>query len=147
MNSSRSSLRFLGVLNGYTPHAGPGDLVYDVIDPGSALSGLKKKFPSNQAAMSEKEAHIITTFHKKLALPWLCLIAVIGVAPFCVRFSRHFPVFFIYAFGIFGLLGFYLVLDSAAVLGNRQVFAPLLVIWTPFLLLTTPLLYRFSRLQ
>lgn len=44
MNSSNASLKFLGVIKGYNPDAGPGDLAYGVIDlESSSLSVLEKR--------------------------------------------------------------------------------------------------------
>jgi lipopolysaccharide export system permease protein len=111
-----------------------------------SLSSLLKKFPSHSNALSEKEAQVISTYYKKLAMPWLCLFAVLAPAPFCVRFSRHIPIFFIYAFSIFGLVAFYLVIDAATVLGERQVVGPAWAIWTPFAVITGLIGWRFSKI-
>ncbi len=110
-----------------------------------SLSSLLKKFPTHGNPLNEKESRVMSTYYQKLAMPWLCLIAVIGPAPFCVRFSRHLPVFFIYAFSIFGLVAFYLVMDAAVVLGERQVLSPEVAIWAPFIFLSCLFGWRFAR--
>lgn len=111
-----------------------------------SLSALKAKLPNYQNTLSEKEAHLLTTYYYKLAIPWLCLLAVIAPAPFCIQFSRTLPVFFIYVLSIFGLVAFYLVMDATVVLGERQMINPLLAIWVPFSMFFAFFGYRFLRL-
>jgi Predicted permeases len=121
-------------------------LLNTVTTPDSqSLSTLKQQLPSHDEKLNEKEARLLTTYYYKWAIPWLCLLAVLAPAPFCVRFSRTLPVFFIYALSIFGLVSFYLVMDAAAVLGERQVASPLVAIWLPFTAFFTFFGYRFLR--
>ena len=116
------------------------------IPEASSLSNLKKKLPVHNQELSEKEAYLLTTFYYKLALPWLCLLAVLAPAPLCIRFSRTLPVFFIYALSIFGLVAFYLVMDATAILGERQMFQPAVAIWLPFAGFLSFFSWRFLRL-
>lgn len=111
-----------------------------------SLSDLQKQLPNKQDKLSEKDARLLTTYHYKWAIPWLCLLAVIAPAPFCVRFSRTLPTFFIYALSIFGLVSFYLVIDAAVVLGERQMAPPILAIWLPFAVFFGIFGWRFLRL-
>ncbi len=61
---------------------------------------------------NEKESKILTALYWKLAIPWLCLLAIIAPAPFFVRFSRQMPLFLIYVFALFGLIAFYMLMDA-----------------------------------
>lgn len=107
-------------------------LMETVMPPeGLGLWPLWQKMPQHQVIQSEKEARIVATFHRKLVAPWLCLLAVIAPAPWCIRFSRNFPIFLVYACSIFGLIAIYIVLDATHVLARRQIFDPLKAIWTP----------------
>lgn len=122
-------------------------LLDSVLLPDSqSLSALKEQLPTHQEKLNEKEARLVTTYYYKWAIPWLCLLAVLAPAPFCVRFSRTLPVFFIYALSIFGLVSFYLVMDAATVLGERQMVAPFLAIWVPFTTFFAFFGWRFLRL-
>lgn len=112
---------------------------------GLPLSALWKKLPPGYDAQSEKEARTLSTFHRKLAFPWLCLLAVIAPAPFCIRFSRQFPIFFIYACSLFGLVGICILMDAAHVLGRRQVLDPLWATWAPFGLIFLTFGWRYLR--
>lgn len=111
-----------------------------------SITVLREKMPIERLALSEKEAQTLSVLYYKLAMPWLCLLAVIGPAPFCVRFTRQLPVFFIYACSIFGLVAFYLVMDAALILGSRQVLNPEVAIFTPFLLFFGIFSFRYTRL-
>lgn len=122
-------------------------LIETVIPPDElSLSELSKKTSAKKAISSEKESRILSIYYYKLAMPWLCLFAVIGPAPYCVRFTRNLPVFFIYAGSIFGLVAFYLIMDSALILGERQVLAPFWAIWIPFTLFFSIFGLRFLKL-
>lgn len=113
-----------------------------------SLSTLLRNTPDNsQALENEKAARTLTALYQKLALPWLCLLAIIGPAPFCLRFSRQLPVFFIFALGIFGLVALYLIMDAFILLGERQVLAPSSAIFIPMGLFLSFFLYRYSRLR
>lgn len=110
-----------------------------------SLSALRDKLPI-QNSLSDKEAEWLTTYYSKIAMPWLCLLAVIAPAPFCLRFTRTLPQFYIYACSLFGLVTFYLILDAAILLGERQVISPWLAIWVPFTLVFGFFGFRFARL-
>lgn len=111
------------------------------------LVTLWKKHPETLRAKSENEAQIMTVLYYKLSLPWLCLLAVAAPAPFCVRFTRQLPVFFIYACGIFGLVAFYLMIDAALLLGKRQLLPPWIAIGGPVILLFGLFSYRYWKLR
>lgn len=112
----------------------------------NSLTTLWKKFPNNTENMSEKETQVMTIFYQKIISPWLCLIAVLFPAPFCVRFSRNIPTFFIYAITIFGLFAFFLIMDAASILGKRQVLSPNFALWPAFAALCIPILWRYKNL-
>lgn len=95
------------------------------------ISELWEKLPQSEA-VSEKEAEILAAFHLKLILPWLCLLAVLGPAPFCLRITRNLPTFFIYAGSLFGLIAMYILFDAATVVSERQLLSPFVAMWIPF---------------
>lgn len=111
-----------------------------------ALSTLQQKLPQSGKIQNEKDAQILTSYYYKLAFPWLCLLAVIAPAPFCTRFSRTLPIFFIYASYIFALVAFYIVMDAAVILGERQVISPAIAIWTPFSITFAFFGWKFAKL-
>jgi len=112
-----------------------------------SMRDLYGKILSFNEIKSEKQAQLVTSFYYKLALPWLALLVVIAPIPFCVYFTRHLPIFMIYALSIFGLVAFYIIMHSALVLGERQVFSPLLAIALPFTLFMAIFGFRYYTLK
>lgn len=123
------------------------DLFQGMTNPeDESLSDLWKKIPPTKIA-SEKESQILSVFYYKMIIPWLCLLAVIGPAPFCVRYSRQTPLFFIYACSLFGLVALYLSLNATLVLAKRQISEPALIILLPFLIFSSLLIYRYIKIR
>lgn len=111
-----------------------------------SIQKLWHQLPKASEAYTEKESQTLAAFYWKIAIPWLCLLAIIGPAPYCVRFSRQLPIFFIYVCGIFGLITFYLVLDAALIVAQRQVVEPLAALGVPFTFVMCFASYRYSSL-
>lgn len=118
--------------------------LFDTMTPPEerSISDLWMELPKRKI-ISEKEADLLSTFYQKLIMPWFCLLAIIGPAPFCLRITRNLPIFFIYAGSIFGLVALYLIIDAAVVLAERQVIEPIWAIWPPFLLVCSIISFRY----
>jgi len=110
-----------------------------------SYSELWAKTPSMTNPQSEKQSQLVATYFYKLAMPWLCLLAVVGPMPYCIRFTRHLPLFSIYACSIFGLVAFYIIMDAALVLGERQALSPALAIWPVFSFFVIALGWRYQQ--
>lgn len=108
------------------------------------LTQLWTELPAHGGDLSEKQSKMATAFYWKLVMPWLCLIAILAPAPFCVYFSRQFPTFFVYIAGIFGMLAFYLFMDAAQIVAKKQVMPPEWAMGIPFLLLFMCVLSRYA---
>lgn len=109
------------------------------------LAELWDKLPAPSKELTEREAKLLSLFYQKLFLPWLCLLAVIGPAPFCLQITRHLPIFFIYAGSIFGFMTTYLIMNAALLLGERQTLSPFVAVGWPFCLIFLYLGGRFVR--
>lgn len=92
---------------------------------------------------SEKETHALAVFLRKIILPWLAVLAVIGVVPFCIEVTRDLKVFSIYAISLFGLVFIYIVINAGTTLSERQVANPYLAILAPFAMIALGLISRF----
>ncbi len=124
------------------------DAVQEIITPpeDQPLSALWKKLPKEKHLYIDVEAQVLAAFYNKLATPWLCLIAVIAPIPFCLNFTRKLPTFAIYAGSLFGLIAFTILLNSAFLLGKRQILDPLLATSIPFLTLFSYFSWRYLKL-
>ncbi|MEC7839038.1 MAG: LptF/LptG family permease [Chlamydiota bacterium] len=112
-----------------------------------SLTELWSKIPCIKGCESEKNAKILTTFYYKMAIPWLCLLAIIAPAPFCLQFTRTLRIYMVYGFFTFALVSFYLIMDSAEVLGKRQAVDPFWAIFTPLIIYFTPALFFYRKLK
>lgn len=108
-----------------------------------SLSTLAGKLTADVS--SEKEARLETAFWRKIFMPWLALLAVLGPAPLCLVFTRNLNTFFIYAVSMFALIFTYILLNASTTLADRQVFSPLPALLIPFGILSTFLLWRWQR--
>lgn len=116
----------------------------DLTDPAElSLSRLWSKASLSFGSLSMREAKISSTLYRQIAVPWLCLLAVLGTAPSCLRFTRKLPVFLIFMGGIFGMIGIYLILNASVILGTYQIVPPHLAIWPPIAILTAILYWRY----
>lgn len=112
-----------------------------------AVSELWAKLPSLRVDHNEKESRLLASFYHKLILPWICLLAIMGPAPYCLRSSRNLPIFFIYAGSIFALFAFFVFLDAAVLLGERQTLSPFWAIFSPFFLVSSLVIWRFVKIR
>lgn len=81
--------------------------------------------------MSDREAIAASHFLYKLTTPLICLLAILAPLPFCMRFARQLPVFFIYAFSLFGIIAFFTLINACLILGESQVIPPFWAILIP----------------
>jgi lipopolysaccharide export system permease protein len=126
----------------------PDLLQSTILDPDIlSLSELATQRFEVSSDLSEKESKTLTAFYWKLMMPWLCLLAIIAPAPFCIRFSRQLPIFLIYICSLFGLIAFYMFMDAAQVIAKRQIIAPLWAICGPFLAVFVYFGWRFKRME
>lgn len=111
----------------------PERLRQSIVDPRQeSLTSLWRHLPSKQVNLDDAQARTLTSFYHKLLMPWLCLLAIIGPAPYCLRFTRELPVFMIYLFSMITLVTFYLIMNSAMIIGENQVYPPIFAIGIPF---------------
>lgn len=118
-----------------------------VLPQEQSLVDLGKKLPINKQEFSDRDAQILTSFYYKLAMPWLCVLVFIGPAPYCLKFTRQLYVFMIYLCSMFGTVAFYLVLNTAMVMGENQVIPPILAIGVPFALFFAFFGWRYWKIE
>lgn len=112
-----------------------------------SLTQLWEKLPQKKEEMHEKESQILSLFYRKLLIPWLCLLAVIGPATYCLKITRNLPQFLIYAGSIFGLITIYIIIGASVILGKKQVVTPFWAIIPPFLIFFSYFSWRFLRVR
>lgn len=110
-----------------------------------SIKQLWERIPTLTYPKSEKQSALLTSFYYKMVIPWLCFLAVIGPAPFCVKYTRSLPVFLIYACFAFLFVTIHLVMESAEILGKRQTAEPAVAIFAPFILFSFPAFCYYYR--
>jgi lipopolysaccharide export system permease protein len=90
-------------------------------------------------------AELRGTFFARLLSPLLCLLAVLAVAPYCIRYDRNFPLFMIYAASIAGFVIVYTLINAATIVAINGVFTPLVALVTPIGLLFLIFGVRYLR--
>lgn len=107
------------------------------------LWGLKKElFFSNY-----DHQEILTQLLFKLTMPFLAILVIIVIAPYCIIHSQNLPQFFIYACGIFSFVAFIALMDAAVILGESDTVSPYVAILSPFILLLSIFGWRLARIK
>lgn len=98
-----------------------------------------------QTTTSYEFPKIVTQLCFKCTIPFIAFIVILATAPACLKFSRQFNFFLIYAISLFGLLSCYMIMDALVTLGENNVISPLIATFTPLVLLGTFFTWKFSR--
>jgi lipopolysaccharide export system permease protein len=109
-----------------------------------SLGGRQTHFGLSK--MQDREAEAAAFFYFKLSIPLACFLAVLGPAPYCLRFSRNLPVFLIYALSLFGIITFFTFVNSCVILGQSQVIPPILAIVIPQMVSFLILGWKYAKL-
>lgn len=125
------------------------EVLFDAVHPPrmQSISQLARRHHFfTLSKMNDREAETATFLYFKLTIPLVCLLAVIGAAPFCLRFTRNLPVFLIYALSICCFVTFFTCVNSSVILGESQVIPPLLAILLPQSLFFLLLGWKYAKL-
>lgn len=125
----------------------PEELQETVVMPNErSLVQLWQHLPADNSAVTYEKAQIEAAFYKKMAMPWLCLIALLAPAPFCVVHRRPLRVLFIFAGSIFALFALFILLSVGNTLAQSQLVSPLWTLALPMVWVTSFSLWRFFRM-
>ncbi len=110
-----------------------------------AVSALYKLYSQSSNPLQQAEA--LSQVLIKSVQMLLPLLAVLGVAPYCIRYSRGIPLLFIYAVALFGFLALFTFLNATVILAENNVIHPLLAITGPFACVLLACLFRFKKIS
>lgn len=105
-----------------------------------SISKLFKMLQTNPTAEITAEVSM------KCAKPFLSLLVVLAIAPFCLRFSRLSSAMPLYSLGIFGTIAYFVAIQAGGILTQNQILSPWLSIAAPLALLLCWSSLRFSKL-
>lgn len=95
-----------------------------------SISDLLAMTLNKTPLFTENRWTVHTHLYFKLFMPWLPVLVLIGVVPFCVPSVRFLPTFLIFSVTIFGYITFFTVMDGCVILGETQVIPPFWAIFT-----------------
>jgi lipopolysaccharide export system permease protein len=111
-----------------------------------SISELFKITLNKRPLFYESQTAVYTHLYFKLLMPWLPILVLIGVVPFCVPSIRFLPTFVIFSVTIFGYITFFTVMDGCVILGEAQVLPPFWAIFTLPILFFLGFGTRFAKL-
>ncbi len=85
----------------------------------------------NKTRLFHENRWLVHTYlYFKLFMPWLPVLVLIGLIPFCVVSSRNDPTFIIFSLTVFGYIAFFTIMDGCVILGELHVVPPFWAIFT-----------------
>ncbi|MDP1835944.1 MAG: LptF/LptG family permease [Chlamydiales bacterium] len=112
-----------------------------------SLTQLWSRLPHSSDNISYEQAQTEAAFYKKLAMPWLCLIALLAPAPFCVAHRRPLRVFYVFAGSLFGLFTLFIILSVGYTLTQSQLMSPIIAIIAPIMAATAVASWNYLTLR
>ena len=109
------------------------------------VSDLFKVLAHKNEISKKQASEVLTTLCYKLIMPLLSLLVLIAIAPFCIRYTRNTPTFYIYAGGLFGFITFFLLMDSFVILGSHNTLKPMIAILLPFGMCSSIFIWKFAK--
>lgn len=111
------------------------------------ISQLYRLLFVNDATTKYQAGEIATHFYYKIAIPWVSFLALIGISPYCIRYTRTSSGLILYATGVFSLIAFFMLIDACAILGENQKIYPLAAIALPFVLSLLCCGWKYAKLK
>jgi lipopolysaccharide export system permease protein len=107
-----------------------------------SLSKLFKELHKEKNHLGE----ISSEFFMKCARPFLPLLAILSIVPFCLRYSRLASAMPLYSLGIFGTIAYFVVIQAGGILTQNQIVTPWVSIIAPLIILLSWSTLRFIKL-
>ncbi|NGX26534.1 MAG: hypothetical protein K940chlam6_00458 [Chlamydiae bacterium] len=110
-----------------------------------SLKELWKILKTDSLLSSFETKEVLTQFLFKLIMPFLALLVLIAIIPFCTSYSKNLPQFYLYSVGIFTFVAFIALMDAAVILGESDTLSPYVAILSPFVILLSIFGWRFAN--
>jgi lipopolysaccharide export system permease protein len=129
----------------------PLSIIYDsaIVNPLTiecgSFSFLLTSLKKIQGFDPQLKAKISSQIFYKISVIFLPFLITMVCACFGLVFSRKLPIFMIYAMCIFGMIGYFLIMDAAMIFGDSRVLPSYLALPGPFVLIFLFFLPRFIR--
>ncbi len=110
------------------------------------ISHLASRVWNDKNNSLHSKGELETHFFYKLIMPLLSFLVLIGVLPFCIKYSRSPPLFMIYGPAIFCFVVFFTLMNAMTIIGENNVLPPYLAICSPLALFLGLTYKRFYKL-
>ncbi|NGX59856.1 MAG: hypothetical protein KR126chlam3_01015 [Chlamydiae bacterium] len=110
-----------------------------------SMKELWKILRTDPLLSSFEKNEVLSQFLFKLTMPFLALLVLFAIIPFCTNYSKNLPQFFIYSMGIFSFVAFIALMDAAVILGESDTLSPFVAILSPFIVLLSIFGWRFAK--
>ena len=79
-------------------------------------------------------AEVFSYFLYKISIPMISVLIIMGITPYCIRYSRELPQFIIFSLSLFIFFSFFTISQSMIIIGENRILHPALAILTPYVL-------------
>jgi lipopolysaccharide export system permease protein len=90
---------------------------------------------------------ISTYFFYKALMPFLSFLVLLGILPYCIIYSRNFPLFLLYGGAIFAFALFCTFTDAMIIIAENQIVHPAIALGLPFLAVLAKTYRTFRLIQ
>lgn len=109
------------------------------------VSQLFKLYAHKNELTKAQASEVLTQLCYKLIMPLLSLLVLVAIAPYCIRYTRSVPIFYIYTAGLFGFIAFFTLMDSSTILGSHRTLPPMVALLLPFGLCSAFFSWKFAK--
>jgi lipopolysaccharide export system permease protein len=112
-----------------------------------SISDLWKTVHEDPLITSYQRQEIFTQLLFKLCIPFVSVLVVLAIAPYCVNYSRILYRSMIYGCAIFGFAAFIALTDAMVILGESATLSASIAIFSPFILFFGIFGWKFARIR
>lgn len=94
-----------------------------------------------------ERAQVEASLYKKLVMPWLCFIALIGPIPYCIRYKRPLKIFQVFAGSLLALFLLFVLLSVGFTFTQNQLLPPFFALLLPTMAAVFIVSWRFYFLD
>jgi lipopolysaccharide export system permease protein len=99
------------------------------------LSQLARSYLLNERESFYSDGDISTHLFYKVIMALMPFVILLGVAPYCINYSRNHPIFLLYGISLFCFVVFFTLMDALLIIGKNQTLPPYIAIGLPFVFL------------
>ncbi|MDN3505698.1 MAG: LptF/LptG family permease [Simkaniaceae bacterium] len=112
-----------------------------------SIEDLWKIYKTDPLLTSNERQQVVTQILFKVIMPFLALIVLIAIIPFCTSHANRLPQFLLYSVSLFSFVAFIALMDAAVIIGESGTLSPIIAILSPFILLLSMFGWKYIKVQ